>query len=82
MSHNVSEEYLYRENIEAYFEALAKRISEAQIGKHMEVFSDSLKEAGVVKEDVIKNMVRLYGSEYHLRNDDRIIRFIEAQFMK
>ncbi|MBO4373875.1 MAG: hypothetical protein J5829_02100 [Lachnospiraceae bacterium] len=45
----------------------------------MEVLADSLKEAGITKETVVGNFTRLYGNEYHLRNDERKIRFIEMQ---
>ena len=34
MAHSVSEEYLYRENIDKYLEALAERIKIAGIGEH------------------------------------------------
>lgn len=34
MAHLVSEEYLYRENIDEYFGALAKEINRAGFGKH------------------------------------------------
>ena len=34
MGHLVDEEYLYRENIEEYLEALAKEIKKAGVGKH------------------------------------------------
>ncbi len=34
MAHLVNEEYLYRENIDEYFDCLAKNIDEAGIGKH------------------------------------------------
>ena len=34
MAHLVEEEYLYRENIDKYFEALALKIKEAGIGIH------------------------------------------------
>ncbi|MCR5735675.1 MAG: hypothetical protein K6G22_13800 [Lachnospiraceae bacterium] len=33
------EEYLYRENIDEYFEALAERIKEAGIGMHIRVLN-------------------------------------------
>lgn len=45
----------------------------------MEVLSESLRSSGITKEDVITNFVRLYGSEYYLRNDDRKLRFVEMQ---
>ncbi len=183
MGHLVDEEYLYRENIEEYFEALAARIRDAGIGAHrilvvggaamalkyhdgrstvdidicfreqnnlyacctqvaeeyelpddwinadvmhsdsfsyrlfdnaelykvfegvlevyvacdldlycmkivsfrpkdvqdMEVLADSLRRNSVNKDDVITNFNRLYGNEYHLRDDDRKIRFVEMQ---
>ncbi len=34
MAHSVSEEYLYRENIDKYLEALAEGIKTAGIGEH------------------------------------------------
>ena len=34
MGHSVNEEYLYRENIDEYLEALARKITEAGVGKH------------------------------------------------
>ena len=34
MGHRVSEEYLYRENIDEYLEVLAAEIKKANIGKH------------------------------------------------
>ena len=35
MGHIVNEEYLYRENIDEYLEALARKIGEAGVGKHI-----------------------------------------------
>ena len=46
----------------------------------MEVLSESLKEKGLTKEDVIENFKRLYGDEYYLRDDERKLRFVEMQF--
>ncbi len=46
----------------------------------MEVLSESLKEKGLTKEDVIENFKRLYGDEYYLRDDARKLRFVEMQF--
>lgn len=46
----------------------------------MEILSESMKNSGITKEDVIANFTRLYGDEYLLRNDDRKIRFMEMQF--
>ena len=34
MAHLVNEEYLYKENIDEYLEALASKILDAGIGKH------------------------------------------------
>lgn len=34
MAHLVEDEYLYRENIDKYFEALANKIKESGIGMH------------------------------------------------
>ena len=45
----------------------------------MEVLAGTLRGNGITKEDVISNFIRLYGSEYYLRNDDRKIRFVEMQ---
>ena len=44
-----------------------------------EILAASLKNTGITKADVFANFVRLYGSEYLLRNDDRKIRFMERQ---
>lgn len=44
-----------------------------------EVLATSLKNSGVTKEDVFANFIRLYGSEYYLRNDARKVRFMERQ---
>ena len=48
----------------------------------MEALADTLRHDGISVEDIITNFIRLYGSEYHLRNDDRKIRFIEMQLKK
>ncbi len=45
----------------------------------MEILSDTLKESGIKKADVVSNFVRLYGEEYLLRNDERKVRFMERQ---
>lgn len=45
----------------------------------MTVLRNSLIEQGVKMKDVRENFVRLYGSEYLLQNDDRKIKFVEAQ---
>ena len=139
MGHLAEEEYLYRENIEEYFEALAARIKDAGIGKHRilvvggaamalkyrdgrstvdidicfreqnslyacctqvaeeyglpddwinadVMHSDSFSyrlfdnaELYRIFDDVITNFNRLYGNEYHLRDDDRKLRFMEMQ---
>lgn len=46
----------------------------------MVVLADTLRNNGVSMDDIIACFNRLYGSEYHLRNDDRKIGFIEMQF--
>ncbi len=45
----------------------------------MEVLAESLRRNGITKDSIIKNFNRLYGNEYHLRDDDRKIRFVEMQ---
>ena len=39
----------------------------------------SLKNIGITEDDVFANFVRLYGSEYLLRNDDRKMKFMKQQ---
>ena len=51
MTHSVSEEYLYRENIDKYLEALAERIKIAGIGEHK-----ILVVGGVCKKEIILNL--------------------------
>lgn len=46
----------------------------------METLSDSLKDKGISSEDIVDNIIYLYGDEYLLRNDDRKVRFMEIQF--
>ncbi len=46
----------------------------------MEILVNSLKKNGIRKEDVEGNIIRLYGNEYLLKNDDRKIHFMERQF--
>jgi len=45
----------------------------------MEVLADTLRNSRVSMDNIIANFNRLYGSEYHLRDDDRKIQFIEVQ---
>lgn len=45
----------------------------------MEVLADTLRYINISKEDIIANFIRLYGSEYHLRNDDRKLGLVEVQ---
>ncbi|MBQ6546353.1 MAG: hypothetical protein IJL72_11515 [Lachnospiraceae bacterium] len=45
----------------------------------MITLKDTLVAHGVKVNDVLDNFVRLYGSEYLLRNDVRKIKLLEAQ---
>ncbi len=45
----------------------------------MVVLADTLRNNRVSMDDIIACFNRLYGSEYHLRDDDRKIGFIEMQ---
>ena len=47
----------------------------------MDLLANNLMNRGIRKEDVIDNIIRLYGNEYLIRNDDRKIRFMESQFL-
>ena len=47
----------------------------------MEVLSAKLKNDGITIDDILTNMVRLYGDEYLVRNDDRKIRYIQRQLL-
>ena len=47
-----------------------------------EVLASTLKERNVSFKDVCSNFIRLYGSEYLLRNDERKTRFAEVQLKK
>ena len=48
----------------------------------MEVLADTLREKEVSKEDIIANFNQLYGNEYHLRDDERKLGFVEMQLKK
>ena len=48
----------------------------------MEVLADTLRKNHASKDDIIVNFKRLYGSEYHLYDDDRKIGFVEMQLRK
>ena len=47
-----------------------------------EVLASTLKERNITFKDVCSNFIRLYGSEYLLRNDERKARFAELQLKK
>ena len=47
----------------------------------MEVLADSLRQNGVTEDDVVTNFDRLYGNEYHLRDDERKLRLVEMQML-
>ncbi len=48
----------------------------------MEVLAETLRNNSISRDDVIENFIRLYGSEYYLRNDDRKIKFVDMQLRK
>ena len=46
------------------------------------ILADTLRDNGVLTEDIIANFNQLYGNEYHLRDDDRKLGFVEMQLKK
>ena len=48
----------------------------------MEVLAGKIKSEGVSRNEVEENFLRLYGDMYLMKNDDRKVRYFEAQFEK